>query len=282
VATVVACTVPDRVKGLVVVEGFGPWVGSEESFISNLRSAIQKNPEIFASERPVYPGYEAAVERLGKNLPELKKESLRALVSRGVKEVCFYTAHNTRTCSLTHALTLTHSLTHSLTSTHTHTLSHTLSHSHPLTHSHLHTLTHTCTIHTAHNTRTCAQHSLAPLFSLTHSHILTDALSQVKGGIVFRHDKKLKCTGHQRITERQVAASLKELECKSLLVVGKEGFYNAKPDLYNFAKFIEARRALVESFGKTKVDMQFISGGHHCHLDYPEEMVDSVISLLRS
>jgi len=185
----VAGTIPSRVKGLVVVEGFGPWVGAEENFVTNLRSALEKNPEIFASERAVYAGYEAAVERLRKSLPELKTESLRALVSRGVKSV--------------------------------------------------------------------------------------------DNGVVFLHDKKLKCTGHQRITERQSTAFLKELACPALLVCGKEGFYYAKPDLYNFVGFIEERRAAVESYGKTKVGMAFISGGHHCHLDYPEEMVDPVLALLQ-
>ena len=87
-------------------------------------------------------------------------------------------------------------------------------------------------------------------------------LRPVDGGVTWRSDPRLRLPSRMRLTEEQVLAFLRAIECPTLLVRGSEGFpFAPKP----MSARVEALR---------HSEMVELSGGHHLHLDAPEAVAE--------
>ena len=93
--------------------------------------------------------------------------------------------------------------------------------------------------------------------------LLERALVDVDGGVSWKSDAKLRLPSRLRLTEGQVLAFLRAIECPSLVVRAEEGF-PVDP---------QAAKARVEALGAQVVH---VPGGHHVHLDDPNSVARAV------
>jgi len=85
VALMAAATIPERVSGVVVIEGLGPLTTEAADSPSTLRQAsLEKSPSL--SNR-VYATVEEAVERRARLVPEIPIDATQELVLRGLSPV---------------------------------------------------------------------------------------------------------------------------------------------------------------------------------------------------
>ncbi|WP_235335543.1 alpha/beta fold hydrolase [Photobacterium halotolerans] len=82
----------------------------------------------------------------------------------------------------------------------------------------------------------------------------------------WRHDDKLRCDSLFRMTEEQVKALMRHIECPVLSVIGEKGFSSLKESDAGLSWLKQAEQIV-------------IPGGHHCHLDSPRLVCDQILLL---
>lgn len=82
----------------------------------------------------------------------------------------------------------------------------------------------------------------------------------VDDGLEWRTDRRLRTLSPLRLTEPQADAFLHGIECPTLSILGDQGFDELKPIQAN-------KRHLITNFRDTEC-----VGGHHLHMDNPEEV----------
>ena len=102
--------------------------------------------------------------------------------------------------------------------------------------------------------------------SLIGARLLTErGTKPTEGGVTWRSDPRLKVPSAFRMSESQVLAFIRAIQCSVLVIRAKQG-------LPFDEKIIEQR---LKSF--SKMTLKEVEGGHHVHLDSP----DLVASLLK-
>jgi pimeloyl-ACP methyl ester carboxylesterase len=87
----------------------------------------------------------------------------------------------------------------------------------------------------------------------------------VEGGVRFSHDARLRTRSRSRLTEGQVRAFLRAIDCPVLAVRASHG--------WPFAPDVVAARAAEIS----KLQVVEVEGGHHVHLTHPERVAEAVL-----
>ena len=85
IASITAGTVPERVRGVVLLDGLAPFTTAPEEAPSTLAAYIRQRNRLLDKERPVYPTREAAVDRLLK-VTALTRAAAETLVERNTEE----------------------------------------------------------------------------------------------------------------------------------------------------------------------------------------------------
>jgi len=80
------------------------------------------------------------------------------------------------------------------------------------------------------------------------------------GELEWRTDKRLRTQSCMRMTEEQASNVLENIKCARTLIIGSHGFEKIK-------RILQKRETLF-----SKVETITISGGHHVHLDSPQEV----------
>ncbi len=88
------------------------------------------------------------------------------------------------------------------------------------------------------------------------------------GGLRFRHDPRLRLPSRTRLTEEQVLAFLRGVQCPVLAIRPRAG--------WPVPEDVISRR--LGAFGNLKKIE--VEGGHHVHLTHPERVVDAVAGFL--
>ncbi len=91
---------------------------------------------------------------------------------------------------------------------------------------------------------------------------------EVKGGVTWRSDPRLRIPTPVRAVEPQVESLLKEIACPTLVIQASRGL-PLKPEQW------EGRRNAVRNLAYLQVD-----GGHHVHMDSPELVGPAIASFL--
>lgn len=85
VASITAGTVPERIRGVVLLDGMAPSTTAPEDTPATLAAYIRQRARLLDRERPLYPSREAATERLLKVMA-LTPEAAAILVARNTVE----------------------------------------------------------------------------------------------------------------------------------------------------------------------------------------------------
>lgn len=85
-------------------------------------------------------------------------------------------------------------------------------------------------------------------------------------GFVLRTDPKLKLSSPFRYTYEQAVSVLDGIESPTLLILGSRGFEEMKQRLTKFQSCY------------LKLSQVTVEGGHHCHMDSPEETFNQIMS----
>ena len=85
VASITAGTVPERVRGVVLLDGLAPFTTPAEEVPETLASYIRQRTRLLEKERPLYPSRDAATDRLLK-VTNLTREAAATLVERNTVE----------------------------------------------------------------------------------------------------------------------------------------------------------------------------------------------------
>jgi len=78
----------------------------------------------------------------------------------------------------------------------------------------------------------------------------------------WRHDPKLKCDSLYRMTQLQAATLLGDVQCPHQIILGDQGFKYLKTQTNNSATSYT------------------VKGGHHCHLDSPQAVAETILDLV--
>lgn len=89
-------------------------------------------------------------------------------------------------------------------------------------------------------------------------------------GLQWRTDKRLRTKSPMRLTENQAADVLKNIQCPVHLVLGDKGFDKIK-------NMLSVRQRLIQNFSYTTE-----SGGHHVHMDSPEQVAKSILRFVET
>jgi len=77
-----------RIKHLITVEGFGPWINpNKTNFVDDFTKAVATNKVILSKTSPVYTDFDAAVQRWQQTQPNMKLQSLQTLVTRSIEKI---------------------------------------------------------------------------------------------------------------------------------------------------------------------------------------------------
>jgi pimeloyl-ACP methyl ester carboxylesterase len=110
--------------------------------------------------------------------------------------------------------------------------------------------------------------------SLETARILTSrGLEDVPGGVTWKSDARLRLPSLQRLTEEEVHAFLKRIECPSLLITGSEGFLNHD----SIREGVKARKRLVKNLKVVE-----LKGNHHLHLENAEKVAAEIQAFLKA
>ena len=88
------------------------------------------------------------------------------------------------------------------------------------------------------------------------------ALTSVDKGYTWRADSRLRIPSTLRMSEDQLRCIIPNIKAPTLLIEGKLGLLQS-PD----AQYIQLRKPLVK-----QLQIHLLSGGHHLHLEYPNEI----------
>ncbi len=94
--------------------------------------------------------------------------------------------------------------------------------------------------------------------------IVERGVKKTEAGYVWRHDKRLLLPSPLRMTENHVLSFLKAIQTKTLLITAKNGF------IYDEEK-VQARINAVSDIQQSTID-----GGHHIHLEKPQEVASLI------
>lgn len=88
--------------------------------------------------------------------------------------------------------------------------------------------------------------------------------TSAQGKLTWRTDKRLRTVSPFRMTEEQACAVLANIKCDRALILGRNGFDKVK-------QAIDLRKRFFEN-----VPTDIFEGGHHVHLDSPNEVAESI------
>ncbi|KMV30705.1 alpha/beta hydrolase [Photobacterium swingsii] len=95
--------------------------------------------------------------------------------------------------------------------------------------------------------------------------IVKRGVEYIEGGYYWRHDERLRCDSLYRIAQEHAQATMSAIACPVLSIVGEHGF----PRLQQRAP----------ELGWVKnIQQQRVEGGHHCHLESPQAVCDSIVA----
>ena len=86
VASLFASAFPEKLSGLVCLDGLGPITGESQDLVARLKKSVQLNTKSVAQSKTVYKSVEQAVEARFK-AGDLSKSSVQRLVERSLLEV---------------------------------------------------------------------------------------------------------------------------------------------------------------------------------------------------
>jgi len=98
------------------------------------------------------------------------------------------------------------------------------------------------------------------------------ALTCVEGGYTWRADSRLRIPSTLRMSEDQLRSILPSIKAPTLMVEAKSGLLQAAN-----AQYIQDRKELVKD-----LKVHLLPGGHHLHLEYPDEIGRLIQSFLKS
>lgn len=87
VATLVAASVPDRVRHLVLLDSLGPLTDDIENVLPQLKKAVKRAVALRNSKLNTYPSKEVAAKARMAGVGKITLEAARILVERGTREV---------------------------------------------------------------------------------------------------------------------------------------------------------------------------------------------------
>lgn len=96
------------------------------------------------------------------------------------------------------------------------------------------------------------------------------ALTNVENGYTWRADSRLRIPSTLRMSEEQLRNIIPNIVAPSLLIEAKSGLLQS-PD----AKYIQERKPLVKD-----LTVQLLSGSHHLHLEYPQQIAGLITDFL--
>ncbi|WP_199608954.1 alpha/beta fold hydrolase [Flocculibacter collagenilyticus] len=98
--------------------------------------------------------------------------------------------------------------------------------------------------------------------------IVVRGLLQINTGYTWRADNRLRSESIIRLTEQQAVTLVEEIQCPVLIIKGSNGY-----------KMVEQG---IEHFGKHYKYMtcEVVDGGHHCHLDSPEQTAKVILEFV--
>ena len=88
-------------------------------------------------------------------------------------------------------------------------------------------------------------------------------------GVVFSHDTRLHGTSIIRLTEHQVTAFLSGVACPTLVVRARDG--------WPVPEGVVQRR--LQAIGD-QTSIAFVDGGHHAHMDNPQDTLAAILPFL--
>ncbi|SEB49544.1 Pimeloyl-ACP methyl ester carboxylesterase [Tenacibaculum sp. MAR_2009_124] len=106
---------------------------------------------------------------------------------------------------------------------------------------------------------------ISPISYKAASILIERGLKKVSGGFRWSHDPKVVLPEYYRITEEQVVQFIKKITCKTRIILGKQGLFST--GLFS---------SRIENF--RNVDIQWIEGGHHIHLEKEHGHVSELIN----
>ncbi len=91
--------------------------------------------------------------------------------------------------------------------------------------------------------------------------LVTRALGSCEGGVTWRSDPRVRLSSPQRFTEAQVRAFMGRIKAPTLLVLGEQGMLATK-----YPQMLQRASCLADS------EVAWLSGGHHLHMDQPQQV----------
>lgn len=87
VSTLVASAFPERIKAMVLIDGFGPMVADVSGASVSLAKSITKMKSLEDKTKPLYETFEQGVKARLKGIGNIDESASRILCERGLKEV---------------------------------------------------------------------------------------------------------------------------------------------------------------------------------------------------
>lgn len=114
----------------------------------------------------------------------------------------------------------------------------------------------------------CAISDLSPTMAETILH--RNTMRDKNGSLVWRTDKRLRTKSPMRMTEAQANNVIANIACPRALIIGSDGFDKIK-------RILRERESLF-----TGVEKIVIPGGHHVHLNSPEQVAQFIAKKIDS
>jgi pimeloyl-ACP methyl ester carboxylesterase len=93
-------------------------------------------------------------------------------------------------------------------------------------------------------------------------------MKEIEQGYCWRTDARVRLPSYLRLTPDQAQAFINNLSMPVLFLYGREGF------VQKYAEFNE----MIKKF--KHIQTKELDGGHHLHMQYPEEVIDAVIEFM--
>ncbi|MBD0787072.1 alpha/beta hydrolase [Vibrio sp. Y2-5] len=96
--------------------------------------------------------------------------------------------------------------------------------------------------------------------------IVERGMKAVDGKWHWRHDVKLKSESLYRMSPQHAAEIINAIQCPHRLIIGEQGFQSLKQ-----------HRSISE---QSRLETFTVSGGHHCHLEQPEQVAELIFGVV--
>ncbi|CAM1368524.1 alpha/beta fold hydrolase [Tenacibaculum xiamenense] len=106
---------------------------------------------------------------------------------------------------------------------------------------------------------------ISPISYSAASILVERGLKTVSGGFRWSHDPRVVLPEYYRITEEQVVQFIKNIKCKTKIILGKQGLFST--GLFS---------SRIKNFANAEI--QWIEGGHHVHLEQQHGNVSKLIN----